>query len=189
MTFSWTVFLLGAALMAALIWLKTQRLAFRAQMPENYEATQPQADIKSALAGPMDAEGMIFDFRGRMTSRFTAKMDMQWNGASGVMDEAFTYSTGRSHNRQWRVSVGNDGTFRAEADDIIGVAEGVQSGATLRMKYRIRLPKEAGGHVLDVIDWMYLVENGSILNRSEFRKFGVKVAELIATFRPAPERA
>jgi hypothetical protein len=41
--------------------------------------------------------------------------------------------------------------------------------------------------VLDVTDWMYLMENGTIINRSQFRKWGVKVAELIATMRPAPE--
>ena len=51
--------------------------------------------------------------------------------------------------------------------------------------YRIRLEPEAGGHVLDVTDWMYLMENGAIMNRSEFRKFGVKVGELVATMRKA----
>jgi len=33
--------------------------------------------------------------------------------------------------------------------------------------------------------WMYVVENGSIMNRSQFRKFGIKVAELVATMRKA----
>jgi hypothetical protein len=31
---------------------------------------------------------------------------------------------------------------------------------------------------------MYLVENGTIINRSQFRKYGIKVAELVATMRP-----
>ena len=30
---------------------------------------------------------------------------------------------------------------------------------------------------------MNIMENGTIINRSEFRKFGVKVGELVATFR------
>ena len=55
----------------------------------------------------------------------------------------------------------------------------------LKLSYRIKLPPEAGGHTLDVTDWMYLVENGTIINRSQFRKFGIKVAELVATMRPA----
>ena len=52
------------------------------------------------------------------------------------------------------------------------------------LKYRIRLAKDAGGHVLDVTDWMYLTDNGVIMNRSEMRKYGLKVAELVATIRP-----
>ena len=53
----------------------------------------------------------------------------------------------------------------------------------MQLKYRIRLLPEAGGHVLNVTDWMYLMENGTIMNRSQFTKFGVKVAELVATMR------
>jgi hypothetical protein len=34
---------------------------------------------------------------------------------------------------------------------------------------------------------MYLMSNGSIMNRSQFRKFGIKVAELVATMRPADQ--
>ncbi len=40
--------------------------------------------------------------------------------------------------------------------------------------------------MLDVVDWMYVMENGTIMNRSQFRKFGIKVAELVATMRPMP---
>ena len=49
--------------------------------------------------------------------------------------------------------------------------------------YRLRLPEESGGHVLDAVDWMYLTPNGTVVNRSQFRKFGIKVAELVATMR------
>ena len=37
--------------------------------------------------------------------------------------------------------------------------------------------------MLKVTDWMYLMENGTIMNRSQFTKFGIKVAELVATMR------
>jgi hypothetical protein len=54
----------------------------------------------------------------------------------------------------------------------------------VQLQYRLRLPQDAGGHVLDVVDWMYLAPGGTIINRSQFRKFGIKVAELVATMRP-----
>ena len=46
------------------------------------------------------------------------------------------------------------------------------------------MAESTGGHVLGVTDWMYLMENGTIMNRSQFRKYGIKVAELVATMRP-----
>jgi hypothetical protein len=52
------------------------------------------------------------------------------------------------------------------------------------MLYPIKLPEESGGHVLQAIDWMYMTPDGSITNRSQFRKFGFRVAELVATIRP-----
>ena len=67
----------------------------------------------------------------------------------------------------------------------MGIAEGYASGSSIRMSYRIRLPEDSGGHVLSVTDWLYLCENGTLMNRSVMRKFGFKVAELIATMRPA----
>ena len=42
--------------------------------------------------------------------------------------------------------------------------------------------------MLDVVDWMYLAPNGTILNRSQMRKFGITVAELVATVRPEQEK-
>jgi len=46
------------------------------------------------------------------------------------------------------------------------------------------MPDSAGGHILDTVDWMYLAPNGNIVNRSQFRKYGFQVAELVATMRP-----
>ncbi len=83
-----------------------------------------------------------------------------------------------------RLVLGNDGAIRADAPDLAGEGAGRQEGCAVVLSYRIRLPQDAGGHVLDVTDWMYLMPNGTILNRSQFRKFGIKVAELVATMRP-----
>ena len=111
-------------------------------------------------------------------------MNGRWSGTEGVLTEDFRYDSGRTQAREWRLSLANDGTIRATAPDIIGAGRGVQSGNAVRLDYTIRLPREAGGHTLDVTDWMYLMENGTIMNRSQFRKFGIKVAELVATMRP-----
>ncbi|MBR9842815.1 MAG: DUF3833 domain-containing protein [Rhodobacteraceae bacterium] len=161
-------------------------VGFHTQRPSHYAATGPAFDLRKHLSGGMLSEGLIYGPRGHVSSRFVAKMVGSWEGDSGVLTENFTYAgSGQIQARRWSLTLGENGTFTATAPDVIGVAEGEVSGATVRLNYRIKLMEEAGGHVLDVTDWMYLMENEVIMNRSEMRKFGIKVAELIATIRPA----
>jgi hypothetical protein len=110
-------------------------------------------------------------------------MNADWQGNKGRMTEFFTYDSGTTQNREWQLSVDNQGRITAEAEDLVGTGIGWQSGDAVQLKYRIRLPQDSGGHVLDVTDWMYLAPNGAVVNRSQFRKFGIKVAELVATMR------
>jgi hypothetical protein len=185
MTIPLVVLLLAVILVLARLLL----LSFRAQRPADYAATSPEFDLRQVLNGPIESEGLIYGPAGRMTNSFVARMHGDWNGESGTLSEDFTYSNGNRIQRKWFLTLGVDNTFTATADDIVGTGQGVVSGSTVMMRYRIRLSKESGGHVLDVTDWLYLMEDGTIMNRSEMRKFGIKVAELIATMRPDPAAA
>lgn len=177
-------FLLGAAALSALIWARFRYFAFRAQTPADLASTGPAFDIRERLNGPIICEGVIYGPTGRISSRFVADFDARWEGNKGVMTEHFRYCSGETQDREWRLSIGNDGSIKAEADDLVGTGTGSQSGAGMHLNYKIKLPESSGGHVLDTTDWMYLVDNGTIINRSQFRKFGITVAEIIATLRP-----
>ena len=177
--------LLGGAVIAlTLVALWTRSLTFAAQKPSDYAGKGPDFNLREHLNGPILCEGVIYGPTGRVTSRFVADFHATWDGNIGTMTETFRYDSGATQERQWTLTLGNDGRIKAEAPDVVGAGEGVQQGPGVQLKYRIRLPEDAGGHVLDTIDWMYLVENGTIMNRSQFRKFGIKVAELVATMRP-----
>lgn len=158
-------------------------IGFTAQKPKHYAASTSQFDLRTHLNGPIKCEGVIYGPLGRVTSRFSADFDARWDGNRGIMAERFLYDSGTRQNREWRLELGNDGSIRAEADDLVGVGIGQQYGSAVQLSYRIRLPEDAGSHELNVTDWMYLAPNGVIVNRSQFRKFGIKVAELVATMR------
>ena len=178
--------LLVAALGLALVIAKMRLTGFHTQKPSDFANQGPGFDPRTHLNGPILCEGVIYGPLGRVSSRFVAQMNGTWDGNRGVLDETFRYSNGDVQVRQWRLTLGNDGTMKAEADDLVGVGQGFVEGPTAQMKYNIRLPATSGGHVLKVNDWMYLAENGTIMNRSQFTKFGFTVAELVATMRPAP---
>lgn len=175
---------LGLAVPLLAFWAINRFWSFGAQRPEDYSGQGPDFDIRRHLNGPIQCEGVIYGPTGRVASRFVAEMQANWDGNTGTMTEEFRYDNGSTQTRFWKLTVGNDGRIRAEAPDLVGTGEGEQRGPGVQLNYRIRLPEASGGHVLDTTDWMYLIENGSIINRSQFRKYGIKVAELVATMRP-----
>lgn len=176
--------LLGMALTIAAILLHNRYLGFAAQTPADYATSGPAFDIRERLNGPIACEGVIYGPMGRVTSRFVADFEASWQGNVGTMTEVFRYDSGTVQNRKWVLTLAQDGAIRAEAADLIGPGIGKQAGNAVLLNYRIKLAPEAGGHVLDTTDWMYLTETGVIMNRSQFRKYGIKVAELVATMRP-----
>lgn len=177
------LFLLGAAAVIALVILKGRYASFMSQAPSDYP-DGPMFNMREVFNGPIECEGVIYGPTGRVTSRFEADFVASWDGNIGTVREEFRYDSGNVQHRQWKFTLGNDGSIKAEAPDLVGVGSGQQHGSAVQLNYNIKLTDEAGGHVLNTTDWMYMTPNGNVMNRSQFRKFGIKVAELVATMRP-----
>lgn len=179
------LFLFAGFASALIVTLVMRKFAsFSAQSPDDY-SNGPEFDIRAVLNRPLVCEGIIYGPTGRVSSRFTAEMECHWRDNVCLMSEEFHYDSGNQQHREWTLKLAEDGTIEATAPDVIGIGTGRQRGSAVVLNYRIKLTEDAGGHVLNVTDWMYLLDNGAIMNRSEFRKFGIKVAELVATMRPA----
>ena len=180
---------LGALIVLGLVILRSRYASFQAQKSADYAGLGPQFELRHHLSGPIQCEGVIFGPTGKVASRFVADMHGSWEGNIGTLSEVFRYDSGTVQHRAWTLALANSGDITATAADVVGLGEGRVKGPGVVLRYRIRLTPEAGGHVLDVVDWMYLMENGTIMNRSQFRKFGIKVAELVATMRRVPDPA
>ena len=182
---AWISFLAGVGTLAMLIQIRQKFWSFASQNASAYaNDNNPPFDIRTALNGTLACDGVIYGPTGRVTSRFTAEFRGEWSGNVGTLKETFYYDSGAVQDREWKLTVGNDGRIAATAADIVGKAEGNSLGSAVNLRYAIRLSDNAGGHVLNAIDWMYITADGTIINRSQFRKYGIKVAELVATIRP-----
>lgn len=179
------MFMMGAVAVALSVALMLRFTGFKAQKPQDYAQSGPEIDIRTHLNGPLICEGVLYGPMGRVTSRFVADMHGSWDGNKGHLVEDFRFDSGTVQQREWFLTSKNDGSFDAEAPDVVGVGRGMQMGSAIELKYRIKLADSAGGHELDTTDWMYMLDNGTIVNRSQMRKFGIKVAELVATIRRA----
>ena len=176
-------FLLGGLLVALLVYARKRFAGFSAQRADDYADFLPEFDMRTYLNGDMACDGVIFGPFGRVTSTFEADFNVTWNGQTGTIDQFFRYNDGTTQQRRWTILLDGKGGFEALADDVPDKGCGIISGSAVIFRYRIDLPPETGAHRLRALDCMYLAPNGTVVNRSQFRKFGFKVAELVATIK------
>jgi hypothetical protein len=127
---------------------------------------------------------------GRVRRRFTVALVGRWNGDEGVLEEDFTYSDGATERRVWRLaragSAGGVTRWRGTAADVIGEAAGEAAGNALRWRYTLALPVEGRTWHVDLDDWMWLVDERTLLNRAVMSKFGIRLGEVTIAFtKPA----
>ncbi len=154
-----------------------------AQALESYAAEAPVLDLRDYLSGPLVASGVFFGLSGRVERRFVAHMLGTWRGNRGTLEEEFRFADGEIGERCWTMTFADDGTFTATAADVEGDAVGRQSGNAAVMRYRLRLPRGKGEIVVDMVDWFYLMDDGTLINKARMSKFGLKVGELVVSFR------
>jgi hypothetical protein len=148
----------------------------------DYAAQGPALDIREYFQGPVRAYGMVTDRSGRVTRRFTVRMDCRWTGDEGVLDESFVYNDGSTQHRSWRMKRQADGRFVGRADDVVGVAQGEQGGFAFHMQYTLAVPVEGRTWNLQFDDWMYRIDEHSVINRAVMSKFGLRVGEVAVLF-------
>lgn len=151
--------------------------------PTDYRDEAPVLDLRRYFSGPLQAHGVFMDRSGKVVRRFTVAMVGRWDGDQGVLEEDFRYSDGKTERRVWRLQRTAEGRYIGRADDVVGQADGQSSGNALRWRYTLALPVD--GRVIDVQfdDWMFLVDDQVLLNRAVMSKFGIRLGEVLLTFR------
>jgi len=149
---------------------------------QDYAKETPVLELRDYFNGTLDAYGIFTDRSGQVVKRFTVVMNCSWSGDQGVLDEAFSYSDGTTQRRIWRLTRHADGRYTGQADDVVGSAEGQQSGNAFHWTYTLALPVD--GRVIEVQfdDWMYLMNDKVMLNKAAMRKWGFGLGEVTLSF-------
>jgi hypothetical protein len=168
------LFLLGAAASLA---------GCAAVTPADYTGEKPELDLARYFNGTVDGWGMVQDRSGKVLRRFHVVIACSWNGNEGTLDETFDWSDGTKEKRIWKVVKQGGGRYTGTAGDVVGEAQGVAAGNALQWRYVLKLPEAQGGWEVDIDDWMYLVDDQTLLNRSTITKFGIRFAEITIAFR------
>jgi hypothetical protein len=148
-----------------------------------YKAERPVLDLRTYFDGPVDAWGMFQDRSGKVIKRFHVVIESSWQGDTGTLDELFTYSDGTTQRRVWTITRTAEGRYTGTAADVVGEARGEASGNALRWRYVMALPVDGKVYHVDFDDWMFLVDEQTMLNRSFMSKFGFGLGEVTLFFR------
>jgi hypothetical protein len=148
----------------------------------HYASERPALNLRDYFNGTLDGYGIFTDRSGAVVKRFTVVMECRWQGNEGVLDEAFTYSDGATQRRIWRLTETDGGRFVGRAEDVVGQAQGQQSGNAFQWGYTLALPLE--GRVIEVQfdDWMFLMDERVMLNRAAMSKWGVHLGDVTLSF-------
>jgi len=151
--------------------------------PSRYAAERPLLDLKTYFDGDVDAWGLFQDRWGEVVRRFTVQMKGTWQGDTGVLDEDFFYTDGTREKRVWTIRKLPGGQYTGTAADVVGEARGVAAGNALNWRYVLALPIQGRVWHVDFDDWMYLVDERVMLNRATMSKFGVRLGEVLLSFK------
>ncbi len=147
-----------------------------------YAQQQPVLDLQQYFNGTLDAYGMFQKRSGEVVKRFHVVIDARWQGDVGTLDERFTYSDGTTQQRIWTITKTGAQSYRGTASDVVGEATGERAGNALRWRYVLALPVDDKVYHVDFDDWMFLMDDRIMLNRSTMSKWGFDLGEVTLTF-------
>lgn len=151
--------------------------------PADYATEKPVLDLQRYFNGDVTAHGIFTDRQGSVVRRFTVLMKCQWTGDEGVLDEAFTYSDGKTERRVWRLKKLPGGKYTGTAGDVVGMAQGQASGNAFQWAYTLKLPVDDKTYEVQFDDWMYLIDERVMLNKAVMSKFGIRLGEVTLSFQ------
>lgn len=149
---------------------------------DHYRNERPVLDLRRYFDGTIDAWGMFQDRSGTVVKRFYVRIDAKWTGDTGTLDEHFEYADGSRSRRVWTITRLDEHRYRGTAADVVGEAHGTAHGNALRWQYVLKLEVDGKTYEVDFDDWMYLMDERAMLNRSVMSKFGVRLGEVTLSF-------
>lgn len=151
---------------------------------EDYKDKKPILKLEEYFNGKTIARGVFEDRFGNIKKSFKVFIDGSWDGKYLILKEDFIYDDGTKDYREWKLTKdqNNPNHYSGYADGVIGTASGSVSGNAFNWKYGFKL--KVGDSTLNVKfdDWMFLQEDGYLINIAKVKKFGITLGRVILFF-------
>ncbi len=147
----------------------------------------PTLDPVRFFTGPIRSWGVLENRSGAPTEIVTTDGDGVPEGGDGVhFLQHLHIGSDPASTRDWHFRRVGPGRFEATANDVVGTAQGEAAGRAFHWTWTLAL--RPGNPLANVTmdQWWYLLEDGSLLNRTVIRKLGFVVAEVTERFVRGP---
>ncbi len=150
---------------------------------QHYAHTAPKLDVAAFFTGSTDAWGMFQKRGGEVVKRFHVDIQGTPVGTGLQLDERFSYDDGSTQRRVWQLAPLSNGNWQGTAADVKGEAFGEVAGNALRWRYTMLLPVDGRTYEMQFDDWMFLIDECTMINRASMRKFGIELGQVTLMFR------
>ena len=157
--------------------------------PEDFEGRTPKLVLEEYFVGTTKAWGIFEDRFGTLRREFVVDIEGTWDGEELTLVEDFRYSDGETEQRIWRIRKNGENSYEGRADGVIDVAEGKAFGNALNWRYDFDLKIGDSSWTVHFNDWMWLQEDGVMINRAKVSKLGIEIGEATIFFRQIPDAA
>ena len=146
---------------------------------ELYSKEKPVFNPQEFFQGKLVAKGIVTDRKGAVIRRFYCDIIASWDGDEGTLDESFLYSDGKKEKRIWKISFDKEkGTIIGRAHDVVDKALGEIGGNAFHFEYTLKVPVDDSVYEINFDDWMYLLDESTLMAKTEMSKFGLNVGEV-----------
>lgn len=143
-----------------------------------YRDAEPHLKLEEFFNGDLVAYGMVQDYSGEVIQRFRVELEGSWEGNEGVLDETFYYADGSEQKRIWYLTKTAPDQYEGRASDVEGVAYGKVAGNVLNWSYVLNIELDGEPFAVKLDDWLYLVDQDNMINRTQMYKYGINVGEI-----------
>jgi hypothetical protein len=151
--------------------------------PEDFAGHEPRFLIEDYFEGKTRAWGLFQDRFGTLRRQFVVDIEGTWDGEILTLVEDFVYDNGETEQRTWYIRKTGEHSYEGRADGVIGTARGESYGNVLNWNYRFALKVGDSTWNVGFDDWMFLQDDGVMINRAEVTKFGFQLGEVTIAFR------
>ncbi len=148
----------------------------------DYKDNTPEFVLEEYFNGKTMAYGFFENRSGEVVNQFKVEINGAIEGDILTLDEDFTYIDGKVENRLWKIKILPDGYYEGTTNGVVGTASGQRSGNAFNWVYVFDLPVGDTSYELKFDDWMFLQDDGVMINRAYVTKWGFNVGSVTLSF-------